>query len=123
MDSLPVGITPYYASLMDLEDPKEALRRTHVMTGDEYTRIPGEYDDPLGEDHITVAPGLVHRYPDRVLFLTTGTCSTYCRYCTRARGGQSGQRISVLRQAMGKSSLIWRNIPRLPTCSSQAAIR
>jgi lysine 2,3-aminomutase len=83
--SLPVGITPYYASLMDLEDPKEALRRTHVMTGDEYTRMPGEYDDPLGEDHDTVAPGLVHRYPDRVLFLTTGTCSTYCRYCTRAR--------------------------------------
>jgi lysine 2,3-aminomutase len=83
--SLPVGITPYYASLMSLDDPTEALRRTHVMTGDEYTRMPGEYDDPLGEDHDTVAPGLVHRYPDRVLFLTTGTCSTYCRYCTRAR--------------------------------------
>ncbi len=42
-------------------------------------------DDPLGEDHDTVAPGIVHRYPDRVLFLTTGTCSTYCRYCTRSR--------------------------------------
>jgi lysine 2,3-aminomutase len=55
------------------------------MTGDEYIRTPGEDDDPLGEDHDTVAPGLVHRYPDRVLFLTTGTCSTYCRYCTRAR--------------------------------------
>jgi lysine 2,3-aminomutase len=39
----------------------------------------------LGEDHDTVVPGLVHRYPDRVLFLTTGTCSTYCRYCTRSR--------------------------------------
>ncbi len=38
-----------------------------------------------GEDHDTVVPGLVHRYPDRVLFLTTGTCSTYCRYCTRSR--------------------------------------
>ena len=55
------------------------------MTGDEYVRIPGEADDPLGEDHDTVVPGLVHRYPDRVLFLTTGTCSTYCRYCTRSR--------------------------------------
>ncbi|MGD0189300.1 MAG: KamA family radical SAM protein [Rhizomicrobium sp.] len=82
---LPVGITPYYASLMGRDDPFEPLRRTHVMTGDEYVRMPGEADDPLGEDHDTVVPGLVHRYPDRVLFLTTGTCSTYCRYCTRSR--------------------------------------
>jgi lysine 2,3-aminomutase len=83
--SLPVGITPYYASLMGREDAREPLRRTHIMVGDEYVRLPGEEDDPLGEDHDTVVPGLVHRYPDRVLFLTTGTCSTYCRYCTRSR--------------------------------------
>jgi lysine 2,3-aminomutase len=83
--ALPVGITPYYASLMDLKDPSEPLRRTHITTGGEYIRTPGEDNDPLGEDHDTVAPGIVHRYPDRVLFLTTGTCSTYCRYCTRAR--------------------------------------
>jgi len=83
--ALPVGITPYYASLMGLDDPTEPLRRTHIMTGEEYVRAPGEEDDPLGEDHDTVVPGLVHRYPDRVLFLTTGTCSTYCRYCTRSR--------------------------------------
>jgi lysine 2,3-aminomutase len=83
--SLPVGITPYYASLMDLADAADPLRRTHIMVGDEYVRLPGEEDDPLGEDHDTVVPGLVHRYPDRVLFLTTGTCSTYCRYCTRSR--------------------------------------
>jgi lysine 2,3-aminomutase len=82
---LPVGITPYYASLMSRDDPTEPLRRTHIMTGNEFIRMPGESDDPLGEDHDTVVPGLVHRYPDRVLFLTTGTCSTYCRYCTRAR--------------------------------------
>ena len=83
--ALPVGITPYYASLMGLSDSKEPLRRTHIMTGEEYIRAPGEADDPLSEDHDTVVPGLVHRYPDRVLFLTTGTCSTYCRYCTRSR--------------------------------------
>jgi lysine 2,3-aminomutase len=83
--ALPVGITPYYASLMGRADPHEPLRRTHIMTGDEFLRSPGEADDPLGEDHDTVVPGLVHRYPDRVLFLTTGTCSTYCRYCTRSR--------------------------------------
>jgi len=83
--SLPVGITPYYASLMSREDADEPLRRTHVITTKEDLWVPGESEDPLGEDHDTVAPGLVHRYPDRVLFLTTGTCSTYCRYCTRAR--------------------------------------
>jgi lysine 2,3-aminomutase len=83
--SLPVGITPYYASLMAHADASEPLRRTHIMVSDEYVRLPGEEDDPLGEDHDTVAPGLVHRYPDRVLFLTTGFCSTYCRYCTRSR--------------------------------------
>lgn len=82
---LPVGITPYYASLMGLDDPDEPLRRTHIPVGDEYLRTKGEADDPLGEDHDTATPGLVHRYPDRVLFLTTGTCSTYCRYCTRSR--------------------------------------
>jgi lysine 2,3-aminomutase len=70
---------------MGVTDASEPLRRTHIMTGEEYLRGPGEDEDPLGEDHDTVAPGLVHRYPDRVLFLATGTCSTYCRYCTRSR--------------------------------------
>lgn len=83
--SLPVGITPYYASLMGLEDPMEPLRRTHIMVGQEFLKMPGEEDDPLGEDHDMATPGLVHRYPDRVLFLTTGFCATYCRYCTRSR--------------------------------------
>ena len=83
--SLPAGITPYYASLMDVEDPSDPLRRTHIPVLDEFLRTPGEADDPLGEDHDMAAPGLVHRYPDRVLFLATGFCSTYCRYCTRAR--------------------------------------
>jgi len=98
--SLPVGITPYYASLMDPVDPREPLRRTHIMTGEEYLRGPGEDDDPLGEDHDTAVPGIVHRYPDRVLFLTTGTCSTYCRYCTRARvvGNPGGEYQFSVRQ-------------------------
>ena len=82
--SLPLGITPYYASLMARDDPFEPLRRTHIPVGTEYLKTPGEADDPLGEDGHSVVPGLVHRYPDRVLFLATGFCSTYCRYCTRS---------------------------------------
>jgi lysine 2,3-aminomutase len=83
--SLPLGITPYYAGLMSRDDAMEPLRRTHIPVGDEYIKTPGEADDPLGEDGHSVVPGLVHRYPDRVLFLATGFCSTYCRYCTRSR--------------------------------------
>lgn len=82
---LPVGITPYYASLMDLSDPKDPIRLTLVPQGAELLKGPGEAEDPLGEDHDSVVPGLVHRYPDRVLFLVTNFCAVYCRYCTRAR--------------------------------------
>ncbi|MGD9784288.1 MAG: KamA family radical SAM protein [Hyphomicrobiaceae bacterium] len=89
--ALPVGITPYYASLMSRHDASDPIRRTHIPVGTEYIKTPGEADDPLGEDHDSAVPGLVHRYPDRVLFLVTGTCSTYCRYCTRSRMvGQPG---------------------------------
>lgn len=83
--SLPVGITPYYAHLLSRDDAAQGLRRTHIPTMAEYLVAPGEAMDPLEEDRRMVAPGLVHRYPDRVLFLLTGSCATYCRYCTRSR--------------------------------------
>jgi lysine 2,3-aminomutase len=90
---LPVGITPYYASLLDPHDPGQALRRTVVPVLNEFERATGEADDPLGEDSDSPVPGLVHRYPDRVLLLVTGFCSVYCRYCTRARlVGATGER-------------------------------
>jgi lysine 2,3-aminomutase len=82
---LPVGITPYYASLLDEHDASQGLRRTVVPVMGEYIHPRGEADDPLGEDTTSPTPGLVHRYPDRVLLLVTGFCSVYCRYCTRAR--------------------------------------
>src|SRR5204863_2734837 len=83
--NLPIAITPYYLSLLDPHNPEQPLRKTHIPVGNEFLQMPGEDPDPLGEDHDTATPGLVHRYPDRVLFLTTGFCSTYCRYCTRSR--------------------------------------
>jgi lysine 2,3-aminomutase len=96
---LPVAVTPYYASLMDRHDPAAPLRRTHIMTMEERVRSPGEADDPLGEDHDSPVRGIVHRYPDRVLFLLTGACSTYCRYCTRSRVvGQPGGQSDVTRR-------------------------
>jgi lysine 2,3-aminomutase len=78
-------MTPYYASLLDPDNPNQGLRKTVVMVEAEYLRNPGEERDPLNEDGDSPVPGLVHRYPDRVLFLVTGTCPVYCRYCTRSR--------------------------------------
>ncbi|RPI00081.1 MAG: KamA family radical SAM protein [Calditrichaeota bacterium] len=82
---LPISITPYYAALLDPKDPMQPLRRSVVTTTGEYLITPEEKIDPLGEDHHSPVPNLVHRYPDRVLFLATGFCSVYCRYCTRSR--------------------------------------
>ena len=82
---LPVAITPYYASLLSVQDPSDPLRRSVVPVVDECLHTKGEEEDPLGEDVDSPVPGIVHRYPDRVLFLVTDICSTYCRYCTRSR--------------------------------------
>ncbi len=82
---LPLGITPYFMSLLDADDASQPLRRTVVPTAHELARSQGEDDDPLGEESQSPVPGLVHRYPDRVLLLVHDFCSTYCRYCTRSR--------------------------------------
>ena len=91
--SLPSSITPYYASLVDRNDPTSAIRRTVIKVNDENLFTSGEAADPLHEDADTPVPGLVHRYPDRVLFLVTGVCPVYCRYCTRSRmvGSKGGE--------------------------------
>lgn len=82
---LPTAITPYYASLLDPRDSNDPLRRTVVPTMAELHHSPEERPDPLDEERDAVVPGLVHRYPDRVLFLVTNSCAVYCRYCTRSR--------------------------------------
>ena len=82
---LPVATTPYYMSLISAEDPQQPLRRTIVPTASEFTQTRGESANPLGEDHDSATPGMVHRYPDRVLLLALDFCSSYCRYCTRSR--------------------------------------
>jgi lysine 2,3-aminomutase len=82
---LPVAVSPYYMSLLDPHHPLDPLRKTVIPTTREFIRTPGEADDPLGEDGHSPVPGLVHRYPDRVLLLPLDFCSTYCRYCTRSR--------------------------------------
>ncbi len=94
MDGFRVGITPYYASLMDPKDPRCPVRMQAVPTIAETKRGEADMLDPLHEDEDSPAPGLTHRYPDRVLFLITDQCSMYCRHCTRRRlaGEKDGER-------------------------------
>ncbi|MBL8025097.1 MAG: KamA family radical SAM protein [Fibrobacteres bacterium] len=82
---IPFAITPYYASLLDPENADQPIRRTMVPSIKEYIKSKGEAEDPLGEEGHSPVQSLVHRYPDRVLFLSTNFCASNCRYCTRSR--------------------------------------
>jgi lysine 2,3-aminomutase len=80
-----MAITPYYASLMDPENPDCPIRRQAIPHVDELTSYPGMQQDPLAEERHSPVPGLVHRYPDRVLVYLSHNCPVYCRHCTRKR--------------------------------------
>jgi len=80
-----VDITPYFASLIDPSDPADPIRRQVVPRAEEIVPFTGMMEDSLAEDRHSPVPGLVHRYPDRVLMLVTTQCASYCRYCTRSR--------------------------------------
>lgn len=82
---LAVAITPHYFNLIDPSNPNCPIRRQVIPRIEEGNTAPWETDDPVGEDSHSPVPGLVHRYPDRVLFLVTDRCAAYCRYCTRSR--------------------------------------
>ena len=80
-----MDVTPYFASLMDRDDPTCPIRRQVIPTSQELVPFEAEMEDSLAEDAHSPVPGLVHRYPDRVLMLVTTQCASYCRYCTRSR--------------------------------------
>lgn len=85
LEILRMGITPYYAMLMDENDPTCPVRMQAVPTIHETHKSDADMDDPLHEDADSPVPGLTHRYPNRVLLLVTDQCSMYCRHCTRRR--------------------------------------
>lgn len=111
--NLPVRITPYYASLLSSCNPDHPLRKTVVPVLDELTVSKGEETDPLGESHDSVAKCLVHRYPDRLLFLITDFCSTYCRYCTRSHNVGKQKTNVVKRQDWEEALQYIRNHPEV----------
>lgn len=82
---LALAITPHFFNLIDPQDPNCPVRRQVIPHINESVVAPGESADPVGEEGTMPVPGIVHRYPDRVLFLVTDRCASYCRYCTRSR--------------------------------------
>lgn len=98
LQTLRMAITPYYASLMDPNDPEDPIRKQAVPVSVELQI--GQYDlkDPLHEEVDSPVPGITHRYPDRILFLITDQCSMYCRHCTRRRFAGTNDRTLPLRQ-------------------------
>ncbi len=80
-----MGITPYYLSLIDADDPHDPILRQVVPLEEEFRyRAVGD-EDPLGEENFSPVPGITHRYPDRALMVISNNCAIYCRYCTRKR--------------------------------------
>jgi lysine 2,3-aminomutase len=80
-----VDITPYFISLIDPDDLDDPIRKQVIPTAKEMVPFTAMMEDSLAEDRHSPVPGLVHRYPDRVLMLVTTQCASYCRYCTRSR--------------------------------------
>ncbi len=96
LEKFRMGITPYYAAHMDKDDLRDPIRMQAVPTFVETHVSDADMLDPLHEDTDSPAPGLTHRYPDRVLFLITDQCSMYCRHCTRRRfAGQCDDEVGM----------------------------
>ncbi len=104
---LPFAITPYYLSLLDPDNADQPLRRTMIPVTDEYLHCPGEAEDPLGEDRDSPVPGIVHRYPDRVLFLVANSCASNCRYCTRSRMVENPDSSSIFFQSQWEQAIAY----------------
>jgi lysine 2,3-aminomutase len=85
------AVTPYYLSLIDWDDPQDPIRLQTLPDLKEITCTLDETEDPLGEKGYEKVPGLLHRYPDRVLAIVTNRCSTYCRHCMRKRLWKHGE--------------------------------
>ena len=86
----PLSVTPYYLSLINPDEPDDPIRKQAVPSFKEITLGGTNPEDPLAEERDSVVPGLVHRYPDRVLMVLTDICPVFCRHCTRKREWRNG---------------------------------
>jgi lysine 2,3-aminomutase len=115
-DLFQVRCTPYYAALASRTNPHDPIRRILMPTAAELQMGAQSMLDPLGEKRNNPAPRIIHRYPDRLLFLVTDTCSVYCRYCTRkhftgqdeafVKSAEYDQALSYIRSRTGLREVI-----------------
>src|SRR4030081_2430190 len=78
-----VAVTPDMAALIDPDDPDDPIARQYIPSAEELAREPNENADPIGDHAHSPVSGIVHRYPDRVLFKLVHVCAVYCRFCFR----------------------------------------
>ena len=110
---LPFRITPYYVYLLDTLPSDHPLYKTIIPTVNELNSIKGEKEDPLDEGKYSPVPNIVHRYPDRALFLVTNSCSTYCRYCTRSHKVSKEDHITATQSQWEKGFQYVENHPEI----------
>jgi lysine 2,3-aminomutase len=111
--SLPIRVTPYYLSLMDPDNASDPIRRSMIPVTSELMVMDCEQSDPLGEENQSPVPQLVHRYPDRALFLVTGFCAAYCRYCTRTHMVAEKAKTHITRNYWNEAIEYIRNTPQI----------
>ncbi len=90
VNKYPLSVTPHYLSLIDPFDPDDPIRKQAIPSFEEIALSDMGREDPLAEERDSVVPGLVHRYPDRVLMVLTDICPMLCRHCTRKREWRHG---------------------------------
>ncbi|HLJ00469.1 MAG TPA: lysine-2,3-aminomutase-like protein [Bradyrhizobium sp.] len=78
-----IAVTPDVAALIDPDDPSDPIARQYIPSAAELSVRPNERADPIGDEPRSPVPGIVHRYPDRVLFKLIHVCAVYCRFCFR----------------------------------------
>ena len=116
---LALAITPHFFNLIDRDDPDCPIRRQVIPRIEETWTSPYEMADPCGEDSHMPVPGLVHRYPDRVLFLVTDRCASYCRYCTRSRVVSGAGEQDLHTEFRSSLPLSRSSTPKCATCCSR----
>jgi len=108
-NKLSVAVTPYFFNLIDPNNPNCPVRKQVLPSVFESNTSSDELNDPVGEEKFMPVPGVVHRYPDRVLFLVTDRCASYCRYCTRSRLVSNAQDYSFHPELESSLSYIEKN--------------
>jgi lysine 2,3-aminomutase len=108
-----VAITPAVASLIDPSDPSDPIARQYVPNPAELELAPGELADPIGDDAHSPVPGIVHRYPDRVLLKPVHVCAVYCRFCFRRETVGPGKAEALSSEALAAALAYIRRDPAI----------